>query len=138
VEFDRPQGKLDLTSGYREIIDFLKKIADIKEKIDLIIDGKDEDARQHAPNESNEKIRRRKEKIEAKARCKTSKFSFEFIPPSIGLSVGWFAECPKDLEKPVMGTTIEGVIDFDPLFGFEVEYDLYQLLYRTHPAVAAI
>lgn len=138
AEFDRPHGALDLTSGYSEIVDFIKKIADIRDKINNIIDGKDGDAKKKSPNEENEKIKKRKEKITKKANSKKSNWNFEFIPPSIALSVGWYAERPKDLDKPVMGTMIEGVIDFDPFFGFEIKYDLFQLLYRTHPAVAAI
>lgn len=138
AEFDRPYGALDLTSGYSEIIDFIKKIADIKEKADNIINGKDEQAKEKSPSEKNSKISRRKGKIEKKANSKKPNWSFEFIPPSIGLSVGWYAERPKDIDKPAMGTMIEGIIDFDPLFGFEAKYDLFQLLYRTHPAVAAI
>jgi hypothetical protein len=139
VEFDDGNQALNLTSGFDEITEFLKKIADIKEKIDNIINGKDEQSKESSPSENNKKIAERKKKIKAKADSKKSKWSFEFIPPSIGLSVGWFAERPKDLvDKPIIGTTIEGIIDFNPLFGFEIKYDLFQLLYRTHPAVAAI
>lgn len=138
AEFDRPNGALDLTSGYSEIVDFIKKIADIKDKINSIIDGKDGDAKKKSPSEQNEKIKKRKEKITKKANSKKSNWNFEFIPPSIALSVGWYAERPKDIDKAVMGTMIEGIIDFDPFFGFEIKYDLFQLLYRTHPAVAAI
>jgi hypothetical protein len=55
AEFDRPHGALDLTSGYSEIVDFIKKIADIRDKINNIIDGKDGDAKKKSPNEENEK-----------------------------------------------------------------------------------
>lgn len=38
-----------------------------------------------------------------------------------------------------MGTMIEGAIDLDPLFGFEIKYDAYQLLYKIkHPVVLAV
>lgn len=38
-----------------------------------------------------------------------------------------------------MGTMIEGAIDLDPLFGFEIKYDVYQLLYKIkHPVVLAV
>lgn len=141
AEFDRPFGALDLTSGYSEIIDFIKKIADIKEKVDNIISGKDQQSTKSTPKENPDRTKKLKTKLdEKKSRgTKKSNWNFEFIPPSIGLSVGWYAERPKDIDKPVMGTMIEGIIDLNPLFGFEITYDVYQLLYKIkHPAVLAV
>lgn len=141
AEFDRPYGALDLTSGYSEIIDFIKKIADIKEKVDNIINGKDGQSIKNTPKENPERTQKLKAKLDEKKSkgTKKSNWNFEFIPPSIGLSVGWYAERPKDIDKPVIGTMIEGVIDLNPLFGFEITYDVYQLLYKIkHPAVLAV
>lgn len=141
AEFDRPFGALDLTSGYSEIIDFIKKIADIKEKVDNIINGKDKQSVKNTAKENPSRTKKLKDKLDEKKAKGTKKtnWSFEFIPPSLGLSVGWYAERPKDLDKPVIGTMIEGVIDLNPLFGFEITYDVYQLLYKIkHPAVLAV
>lgn len=141
AEFDRPFGALDLTSGYSEIIDFIRKIADIKLKIDNIIHGKDAQNTQNTPKENPDRTKNLKNKLNEKKTkgSKKSNWNFEFIPPSIGLSVGWYAEHPKDLEQPIVGTMIEGIIDLDPLFGFEATYDVYQLLYNIkHPAVLAV
>lgn len=142
VEFDRPYGKLDLTSGYSEIIEFLKKLADIKDKAERIINGSDAEATQSAPRENasrSQNLKRKLDEKKAKNPGKASNWSFAFIPPSIGLSVGWYADRPTDLLTPVMGTMFEGVIDLNPVFGFEIKYDVYQLLYKLrHPAVLAV
>lgn len=141
AEFDRPYGALDLTSGYSEIIDFIKKIADIKEKVDNIINGKDAQSTKSTPKENATRTDKLKKKLNEKKSkgTKKSNWNFEFIPPSIGLSVGWYAERPKDIDKPIIGTMIEGIIDLNPLFGFEITYDVYQLLYKVkHPAVLAV
>src|SRR5690606_8682663 len=100
-----------------------------------IINGKDSQATRSKPKENAGRI----DTLKGKLANKKPKWSFEFIPPSIGLSVGWYADRPKDMEKPVMGTMIEGVIDLNPLFGFEIKYDVYQLLYHLkHPAILAV
>ncbi|KIA94527.1 hypothetical protein OA88_22085 [Flavobacterium sp. JRM] len=140
-EFDRPHQALELSSGMPEITDFLKKIGDIKDLIESIFNGANDKTTQNSPNEEefNEKSKERKKKVDKKLKSKKSNWSFEFIPPSVGVSVSWYADPPKDLYTPVMGTMIEGAIDLDPLFGFEIKYDVYQLLYKLkHPAVLAV
>ncbi|HSD08165.1 hypothetical protein [Flavobacterium sp.] len=141
-EFDRPHHALELSSGMPEITDFLKKIGDIKDLVESICNGKNEETTQNSPKEDKKtanRSKRLKEKLEKSKATKKSNWSFEFIPPSVGVSVSWYADPPKDLYTPVMGTMIEGAIDLDPLFGFEIKYDVYQLLYKiNHPVVLAV
>jgi hypothetical protein len=139
-EFDRPYQAINFTSACDKITNFLHKIGDLKNLVDNIINGKNTETTEHSPTK-NKKISGREEKLMAKLDKKKSKsnWSFEFIPPSVGLSLSWYAENPKDLNTPVMGTMIEGAIDLDPLFGFEIKYDVYQLLYKIkHPVVLAV
>ncbi|WP_409417304.1 hypothetical protein [Flavobacterium sp. PS2] len=141
-EFDRPHQALELSSGMPEITDFLKKIGDIKDLIESIFNGTNDKTTQNSPKgngKTSARSNRLKEKLEQNKATKKSNWSFEFIPPSVGVSVSWYADPPKDLYTPVMGTMIEGAIDFDPLFGFEIKYDVYQLLYKIkHPVVLAV
>jgi hypothetical protein len=141
-EFDRPHQALELSSGMPEITDFLKKIGNIKDLIESIFNGTNDKTTQNSPkgnSKTNARSNRLKEKLEKSKATKKSNWSFEFIPPSVGVSVSWYADPPKDLYTPVMGTMIEGAIDFDPLFGFEIKYDVYQLLYKiNHPVVLAV
>lgn len=141
-EFDRPHQALELSSGMPEITDFLKKIGDVKELVESIFNGTNDKTTKNSPKgngKTSARSKRLKEKLEQKKATKKSNWSFEFIPPSVGLSVSWYADPPKDLYTPVMGTMIEGAIDLDPLFGFEIKYDVYQLLYKiNHPVVLAV
>lgn len=141
-EFDRPHQALELSSGMPEITDFLKKIGDIKDLIESVFKGENEETTQNSPkgnSKTDHRTKRLKEKLEKSKATKKSNWSFEFIPPSVGVSVSWYADPPKDLYTPVMGTMIEGAIDLDPFFGFEIKYDVYQLLYKiNHPAVLAV
>lgn len=142
-EFDRPYHALEISSVFEEGIAFLKKIIELKELINNIIEGKQEKTTENAPKAEklSKKNKKRQEELEKKLKTKksNSNWSFEFIPPSVGLSLSWYAEIPKDLNTPVMGTMIEGAIDLDPLFGFEIKYDAYQLLYKIkHPVVLAV
>ncbi|KIC00397.1 hypothetical protein OA93_02010 [Flavobacterium sp. KMS] len=141
-EFDRPHQALELSSGMPEITDFLKKIGNIKDLIESIFNGTNDKTTQNSPkgnSKTSARSNRLKEKLEKSKATKKSNWSFEFIPPSVGVSVSWYADPPKDLYTPVMGTMIEGAIDFDPLFGFEIKYDVYQLLYKiNHPVVLAV
>lgn len=141
-EFDRPHQALELSSGMPEITDFLKKIGDVKDLIESICNGKNDETTQNSPKENSKtthRTKRLKEKLEKSKATKESNWSFEFIPPSVGVSISWYADPPKDLYTPVMGTMIEGAIDLDPFFGFEIKYDVYQLLYKiNHPAVLAV
>jgi hypothetical protein len=141
-EFDRPHQALELSSGMPEITDFLKKIGDIKDLVESVCNGKNDETTQNSPkgnSKTDHRSKRLQEKLEKSKATKKSNWSFEFIPPSVGVSVSWYADPPKDLYTPVMGTMIEGAIDLDPLFGFEIKYDVYQLLYKiNHPAVLAV
>lgn len=142
-EFDRPYQALELSSEFDEGLAFLKKIIKLKELINNIIDGKQENTIKNSPQEEklSKKNKKRQEKLQEKLKEKESRsnWSFEFIPPSVALSLSWYAEVPKDLNTPVIGTMIEGAIDLDPLFGFEIKYDAYQLLYKIkHPVVLAV
>lgn len=141
-EFDRPYQALELSSAFDEMIEFIKKIIGIKELVENIAHGKNGETNKNAPKEQGKQAERKKKletKLEEKKAKKGSNWSVEVIPPSIGLSVSWYAEAPKDLQKPVMGTLIEGAIEMDPLFGIEFTYDVYQLLYKIkHPAVLAV
>lgn len=139
-EFDRPYHALELSSGMHEITDFLKKIGDVKDLIESIFKGENEKTKKHSPQKTD-KISKREANLkkQLEKNKKASNWSFEFIPPSVGVSLSWYAEAPKDLTTPVMGTMIEGAIDLDPLFGFEIKYDVYQLLYKIpNPAVLAV
>ncbi|MGJ7031960.1 hypothetical protein [Niabella hirudinis] len=139
-EFDRPYQALELSAAYEEMLEFLKKILKIKRLAEEVINGTNSETNKRSPQRQG-KTETRMQKLEAKLAAKKAKsnWSFEFIPPSLGLSVSWYAEAPKDLNKPVLGTMIEGVIDLDPLFGIEIKYDLYHLLYKIrHPVVLAV
>lgn len=144
-EFDRPNQAIELSSAFDEMIEFLKKIARVKQLIENIINGKEANTTEHSPNENkiSDKNKKRQEKLkgklDAQKAASKSNWSFEFTPPSVGLSLSWCADAPVDLTTPVMGTLIEGGIDLDPLFGFEIKYDVYQLLYKIkHPVVLAV
>ncbi|WP_433812735.1 hypothetical protein [Flavobacterium johnsoniae] len=141
-EFDRPHQALELSSGMPEITDFLKKIGDIRDLIESIFKGENDKTTQNSPKGNSTTDHRKKrlqEKLEKSKATKKSNWSYEFIPPSVGVSVSWYADPPKDLYTPVMGTMIEGAIDLDPFFGFEIKYDVYQLLYKiNHPVVLAV
>ncbi|OXA84588.1 hypothetical protein [Flavobacterium hercynium] len=143
-EFDRPHQALELSSGMPEITDFLKKVGDVKDLIESIFNGKNDNTTKNSPkgnSTTSARSKRLKDNLKLKNAKKKEKsnWSYEFIPPSVGVSVSWYADPPKDLYTPVMGTMIEGAIDLDPLFGFEIKYDAYQLLYKiNHPAVLAV
>lgn len=140
-EFDRPYESMEVSSLFPKLTAFLKKIADIKAKIDKIIDGEDEQANKKAPKENKKRMENMRKKLEdmKKAGKKQSAWSFEFKPPSIGLSMGWYAEHPPDMDTPAMGMMIEGVLKAEPLMGFEVKYDIFNLLGKVpHPAVKAV
>jgi hypothetical protein len=139
-EFDRPFQAIELTTAFDEGLNFLKKIINIKELVQNIVEGKNKETSQHKPTGNKKTLGREKilkERLDSKKN--KSNWSFEFIPPSVAFSLSWYAELPKDLNTPVMGTMIEGAIDLNPLFGFEIKYDVYQLLYKLkHPAVLAV
>lgn len=142
-EFDQPNEAIEFSSAFDEMLEFLKKIVRIKDLFERIINGTESTTTEHSPNEGRQSSRNRarqdrlKEKLNA--RKASSNWSFEFTPPSVALSISWCADAPVDLKTPVMGTLIEGAIDLDPLFGFEIKYDVYQLLYKIkHPAVLAV
>ncbi|WP_298538631.1 hypothetical protein [uncultured Aquimarina sp.] len=141
VEFDRPYGAIEVTPHFAEIVNFLKKIVDIKEMVEGIINGKNSDTTKKSPKGNSKRTDNLKKALDKKKKTgvKKSNWSFEFLDPSIAVSFSWHAERPKDLNKPVMGTMFTGVIDMNPLFGFQIKYDVYQLLYKIkHPAVLAI
>lgn len=142
-EFDQPKQALELSSAFDEMLEFLKKIVRIKQLFERVINGNESNTNEHAPNESrqSDRNRARQERLKEKLKAKqgSSNWSFEFTPPSIALSLSWCADAPVDLKTPVMGTLIEGAIDLDPFLGFEIKYDVYQLLYKIkHPAVLAV
>lgn len=141
-EFDRPHQALELSSGMPEITDFLKKIGDVKDLIESIFNGTNNETTKNSPkgnSKTSARSNRLKEKLKQQEETKKGNWSYEFIPPSVGVSLSWYADPPKDLYTPVMGTMIEGAIDLDPFFGFEIKYDVYQLLYKiNHPVVLAV
>jgi hypothetical protein len=140
-EFDRPFEALEVSTAFSQLKEFFRKIANIKEKIDDITNGVDEQATKKSPKENKKRMDKLKAKLEdLKRKGKdNSAWSFEFIPPSLGISLSWYAEHPKDINKPVMGTMIEGVIKAEPLMGFEVKYDIFQLLSKIpHPVVKGV
>lgn len=141
-EFDRPYGALNFSSEFLKAKEFLNKIVSLKELIEKIVKGNNTETTRNSPT-GNATITNRKAKLQElmnkRGGEKKSNWSFELIPPKVGLSVSWCAEAPVDLKDPVMGTLIEGAIDLNPLFGIEAKYDLYQLLYKIkHPAVLAV
>lgn len=140
-EFDRPYESMEVSSAFPKLTAFFKKLAEIKAKIDKIINGEDEDANKKAPKEDKKRMANMRKKLEdmKKAGKKESAWSFEFKPPSVAWSIGWYAEHPPDVNTPAMGMMIEGIMKAEPLMGFEVKYDIFNLLGKIpHPAVKAV
>ncbi|WP_103867232.1 hypothetical protein [Aquimarina sp. I32.4] len=141
LEFDRPYGAIEVTPHFNEITNLLRKVVELKELAESIINGKNPDTTKKSPKENTNRTKKLKgllDKKKAKG-LKKSNWEFEFVDPSLALSLSWYAERAKDLSQPIVGTMFEGVIKMDPLFGFEIKYDVYQLLYKIkHPAVLAI
>lgn len=140
-EFDGGKHSVEVSSLFPEVLDFIRKIADLKKKVDSVINGTDGDTTKQTPNNDTvdkrtEKLRKRIEQNEAK---KASGWSFEFIPPEIGLSISWYAERPNDVSLPKMGISVEGVLHVDPILGFEIKYDIFKLFGRIpHPVVKGV
>lgn len=138
-EFDRPSESIEIKSVLEKFLDFIKKIARIKEEVDNIIEGTNKKSTASTPTAKSNRLNKLKEKMEEMKKKKKPSWSFEFIPPKIGLSIGWYAEHPKDIQYPVVGTMIEGIIEANPLMGFEVKYDIFQLLANIpHPVVKGV
>ncbi|ADV50973.1 hypothetical protein Celal_3718 [Cellulophaga algicola DSM 14237] len=143
AEFDL-EGKIDLSSEAEEVVDFIKTLVKLKDKIEGIFNGKDSDTNKKAPKDEGKLSDRLKSLDDILSKKKKSKkakkkYSFNFIPPSIALSVSLSAKQPEDVIIPTVGTEIKAVLDFNPLFGFEITYDIYALLYKIkHPAVLAV
>lgn len=139
-EFDRPYESMEVSSVFPKITAFFKKLAEIKEKIDNIINGVDEQATKKTPKEDVKRMANMRKKLEEMKKAgKQSAWSFEFKPPSVAWSIGWYAEHPPDVSTPAVGMMIEGIIKAEPLMGFEVKYDIFNLLGKIpHPAVKAV
>ncbi len=139
-EFDRPYESMEVSSAFPKITAFFKKLAEIKEKIDNIINGVDEQATKKTPKEDVKRMANIRKKLEEMKKAgKQSAWSFEFKPPSVAWSIGWYAEHPPDVSTPAVGMMIEGIIKAEPLMGFEVKYDIFNLLGKIpHPAVKAV
>lgn len=136
AEFDRPFAELEVSAAFDDIKEFLQKIMQIKEKAEDIIGGTDNQAIVSSPKKHENRFNRMESILANKK--KQQLCSFEFIPPSIGLSLSWYAEHLKTSSKPEMGTMIEGVIKAEPIFGFEYSIDLLTLLGNAHPIAKAI
>jgi hypothetical protein len=141
LEFDRPYGAIEVTPHFNEIANLLRKVVELKELVESIINGKNPDTTKKSPKENTNRTKKLKDLLDKKKAkgLKKSSWEFEFADPSLALSLSWYAERAKDLSQPIVGTMFEGVIKMDPLFGFEIKYDVYQLLYKIkHPAVLAV
>lgn len=139
-EFDGGEHNVEISSLFPEVLDFIRKIAKLKKKVDEVINGEGEST-QSTPNNdvANNRTNALRERTQQMEKKKPSGWSFEFLPPEIGVSLSWYAERPNDVNTPQMGISIEGVIHADPILGFEVKYDIFKLLGKVpHPIVKGV
>lgn len=146
AEFDGNRQQLDLTTGFEEFLTFVRKIAKLVDLVQSVIEGNNEETTKSTPKDTKklknreknlkEKLDKKKKGLPAKGK---SNLKFEFLPPSLAVSLSWQAAWAEDKKYPEMGTLITLALSASPLFGFELKYDLYHLLYKIrHPAVLAV
>lgn len=137
-ELDDDKIKIEASDIFPEVTDFLKKILKITKKVEQILDGTDNQAANETLEMHPARQARLQQRVDAR-RPRNKKIDFKFIPPEIGLSISWQAERPKDIDKPEIGTTFTGKIDANPLFGYKITFDIFDLMGKAipHPAVKA-
>ena len=131
TEWDRPYKGVELTANYQKAKQFVELMIKMEAYSRNLVKGK---AKKAGPEkEDKSKLDQLKEALKGR-----ELFSFEIIPPSIGLALIWYAEHPKTVNEPSMGVVWEGEIKADPLIGIEFNFDIIALVARAHPIARGI
>jgi hypothetical protein len=140
VEYDRPGEALEISASYKKYTNLVKQLLDIKNTIELILDGK-----KKSKKRLNNKLREineneASEKMEAIADALKGRplLSVDVIPPSLAILGSWYAENPKDVNISEVGIVGEIEVHSKPLIGAEVTMDFLALAQKAHPIARGI
>lgn len=140
VEYDRPGESIELSASYQRYVDLVKQLIDIKNTIELILDGK---------KKSKKKLDKKYKEINEKAASENLAklgdalkgrplISVDIIPPSLAVLGSWYAENPKDKNMDQVGIVGEIEVKAEPLVGAEVTLDFLALAQKAHPVARGI
>ncbi len=140
AEFDRPAESVELSASYQRYVNLVKQILEVKEMIQLILDGK---------KKSTKKLDKKYKQIDEKAASEKLAaiggilkgrpvLSFDIIPPSFAILGSWYAESPKDINQAQVGIVGELEIQAKPFIGAEITMDFIALFQRMHPIARGI
>ncbi|WP_299315753.1 hypothetical protein [uncultured Aquimarina sp.] len=131
TEWDRPYKGVELTANYQKARQFVEFIVKMEAHARKLVKGKD--SKSQSEKQDSNKLEELKKALKGR-----ELFSFEIIPPSIGLALIWYAEHPKTINEPSMGVVWEGEIKADPLIGIEFNFDIIALISKAHPIIKGL
>ncbi|MBB6370069.1 hypothetical protein [Chryseobacterium shigense] len=140
VEYDRPGEALEISASYQRYIDLVKQIIEVKNTIELILDGK---------KKSKKKLDKKYKEIDEKTASENLEklgdalkgrplFSFDIIPPSLAVLGSWYAESPKDVNTDKVGIVGEIQVMAKPFIGAAITMDFLALAQKAHPIARGI
>lgn len=140
VEYDRPGEAMEISASYQKYVNLVKQLIDIKNTIELILDGK---------KKSKKKLDKKYKEINEKAAAENLAkigdalkgrplISVDIIPPSLAILGSWYAENPKDKNMDQVGIVGEIQVMAEPLVGAEVTLDFLALAQKAHPVARGI
>jgi hypothetical protein len=140
AEYDRPGESVELSGSYKRYVNLVKQILEVKEMIQLVLDGK---------KKSTKKLDKKFKQIDEKAASEKLAaigdalkgrplFSADIIPPSFAILGSWYAENPKDINQDQVGIVGEIEIQAKPFIGAEISMDFLALAQKAHPIVRGI
>lgn len=140
VEYDRPGEAVEISASYQRYVDIVKQLIDIKNTVELILDGK---------KKSKKKLDKKYKEINEKAAAENLAklgdalkgrplLSIDVIPPSLAILGSWYAENPKEKNIDQVGIVGEIQVMAEPLIGGELTFDFLALAQKAHPVARGI
>ena len=140
VEYDRPGEATEISASYKRYINLVKQLIDVKNTIELILDGKkksqkklDKKFKEIDEVDANEKLKNMGDALKGRPLL-----SVDIIPPSLAFLGSWYAESPKDININQVGIVGEIQIMAKPFIGAAITMDFLALAQKAHPIARGI
>ena len=140
VEYDRPGEAIEISASYKRYVNLVKQLIDIKNTIELILDGKKKSKKKLDKKfkEINESAAEENLKKMGDALKGRPLLSVDIIPPSLAILGSWYAENPKDVNTNQVGVVGEIQVIAKPIIGAEITMDFLGLAQKAHPIARGI